>query len=187
MLGSVRIETQCGSLIGRERYQLSVTDECRIRCGDGATRLPPRPNVEPIWVLRIRWRTFVHFHEALDTGGEPRSSPNRSGGAPRWRPRPRCRATRFHRHRTDDAERIGILAGSKSPLCAHPRNWSGAWLAQLAPLIRSCFIGRISYLAPTSSRMIGSAAVRRSTSVWSFAEKIDSPHPPLGSSTGRSE
>ena len=40
---------------------------------------------------------------------------------------------------------------------------------------RSCFIGRISYLAPTSSRIIGSAAVRRSTSVWSFAEKIDDP------------
>jgi protein gp37 len=31
-------------------------------------------------------------------------------------------------------------------------------LAQLAPFIRSCFIGRISYLAPTSSRIIGSAA-----------------------------
>src|SRR5882724_10062082 len=29
----------------------------------------------------------------------------------------------------------------------------------------------------------GSAAVRRLTSVWSFAEKINSPHPPLGSST----
>ena len=67
---------------------------------------------------------------------------------------------------------------------AHVGNFSGARLAQLAPFIRSCFIGRISYLAPTSSRIIGSAAVRRSTSVWSFAEKIDSPHPPSGSSTG---
>ena len=56
--------------------------------------------------------------------------------------------------------------------------------AQLAPFIRSCFIGRISYLAPISSRIIGSAAVRRSTSIWFFAEKIDRPHPPLGSSTG---
>src|SRR6202521_3499884 len=53
-------------------------------------------------------------------------------------------------------------------------------LAQLAPFIRSCFIGRISYVAPTSSRIIGSAAVRRSTSVWSLAEKIESPHPPFG-------
>ncbi len=65
----------------------------------------------------------------------------------------------------------------------HVGNFSGARLTQLAPFIRSCFIGRISYVAPTSSRIIGSAAVRRSTSVWSFAEKIDSPHPPLGSST----
>src|SRR5229473_3053771 len=67
---------------------------------------------------------------------------------------------------------------------AHVGNFSGPRLAQLAPFIRSCFIGRISYLAPTSSRIMGSAAVRRSTSVWSFPEKIDSPHPPLGSSTG---
>src|SRR5260221_9661079 len=59
----------------------------------------------------------------------------------------------------------------------HVGNFSGARLTQLAPFIRSCFIGRISYVAPTSSRIIGSAAVRRSTSVWSFAEKIDSPHP----------
>src|SRR5438552_1815641 len=66
----------------------------------------------------------------------------------------------------------------------HVGNFRGARLTQLAPFIRSCFIGRISYVAPTSSRIIGSAAVRRSTSVWSFAEKIDSPHPPLGSSTG---
>ena len=28
------------------------------------------------------------------------------------------------------------------------------------------------------------SAVKRSTSVWSFAEKIDGPHPSLGSSTG---
>src|SRR5229473_1214748 len=62
---------------------------------------------------------------------------------------------------------------------AHVGNFSGPRLAQLAPFIRSCFIGRISYLAPTSSRIMGSAAVRRSTSVWSFPEKIDSPHPPL--------
>src|SRR5258707_9868933 len=62
---------------------------------------------------------------------------------------------------------------------AHAGNFSGARLAQLAPFIRSCFIGRISYLAPTSSRIIGSAAVRRSTSVWSFAEKIDSFHSPF--------
>jgi hypothetical protein len=47
--------------------------------------------------------------------------------------------------------------------------------AQFAPFIQSRFIGRISYLAPTSSEIIGSAAVIRSTSVWSFAEKIDSP------------
>jgi len=40
----------------------------------------------------------VHFHEALDTGEDPGSSPNRSGGAPRWRPRPRRRATSLHRH-----------------------------------------------------------------------------------------
>src|ERR1700719_1215330 len=53
-------------------------------------------------------------------------------------------------------------------------------LAQLAPFIRSCFIGRISYLAPTSSRIIGSAEVRRSTSVWSFAEKDRQPPPPFG-------
>jgi hypothetical protein len=61
----------------------------------------------------------------------------------------------------------------------------GATRTDLAQFIRSCFIGRISYLTPTSSRIIGSAAVRRSTSVWSFAEKIDSPHSPLGSSIGR--
>jgi hypothetical protein len=66
----------------------------------------------------------------------------------------------------------------------HVGNFSGARLTQFAPFIRSCFIGKISYVAPTSSRIIGSAVVRRSTSVWSFAEKIDSPHPPLGSSTG---
>ena len=29
--------------------------------------------------------------------------------------------------------------------------------AQFAPFIQSCFIGRISYLAPTSPRIIGSA------------------------------
>src|SRR5437016_1441492 len=98
MLGSFRIETQCCSLIGRERYQLSVTDECRIRGGDGATRLPPRPKVETFKSCGMSWNAFVHFHEALDTGKDPGSSPNRSGGAPRWRPRPRCRATSLHRH-----------------------------------------------------------------------------------------
>src|SRR6266478_7942655 len=67
----------------------------------------------------------------------------------------------------------------------HVGNFSGARLTQLAPFIRSCFIGRISYVAPTSSRIIGSAAVRRSTSVWSFAEKIESHHQPLGSSKGQ--
>ena len=92
-----------------------------------------------------------------------------------------------HHMRVPDATQDRLL----SRLCRgrHRRRQTstrlqGATRTDLVQLIRSCFIGRISYLAPTSSRIIGSAAVRRSTSVWSFAEKIDSPHPPLGSSAG---
>src|SRR5882757_1211993 len=34
-----------------------------------ATRLPPRPKVEPIWVLRIRWRTsFISIKPSIPAG-----------------------------------------------------------------------------------------------------------------------
>src|SRR6266436_8566408 len=98
-----------------------------------ATRLPPRPKVETFRSCGTPWRAFAHFHEALDTGGDLAhlqiaAAAHPGGDLGRDAARPA-----FIGIETDDAERIGILAGWKNPLCAHARNCSGAWLAQLAP------------------------------------------------------
>src|SRR5882757_2994526 len=88
MLGWVRIETQCCSLIGRELHQLSVTDECRIRSGDGRLDSPHvrksrhlglavRHGV-PSFISMKPWipaRTLAHLQiaAAAHLGGETRS------------------------------------------------------------------------------------------------------------------
>src|SRR5882762_1844318 len=111
MLGWVRIETQCCSLIGRERYQLSVTDECRIRSGDGRLDSPHvrksrhlglavRHGV-PSFISMKSWipaRTLAHLQIA--------AAAHLGGDLGRDAARPA-----FIGIEPNDAERIGILAG----------------------------------------------------------------------------